>query len=208
MDGIVVFSYAEDKPSRDVLVRLVERHNAKGNRAISFHLGTPEIKDGYGNIKKMCPAFLDMAKAGLYSFVLTDLDRWECPATLIRNWFFSGKTGSFPLPKEIVFRVAVREVEAWLMADKEAFANFLGIPPANFADAPDSLPDPKQFLLNAVRRKATKKTILAMLPKGNASIGPEYNDNLCEFINTCWSIDRACARSQSLRRAVAALERI
>ncbi len=208
MDAIFFRSFVEDAPSRDVLIKLVEWHNRAGGRALSFLPGSPSVEGGCGKIRVKCPSFLRMAASGQYTLVLTDLDRTECAVTRIRDWFFSGQASASALPKQVMFRVAVREVEAWLMADKEGFSQFLGISPANFVSDPESLPDPKRFLLDVVERKAGKKKIREMLPTGRASIGVGYNKNLCEFIKEHWSIERASSRAHSLRRAVAALGRI
>ncbi len=208
MDEIRVFSYVEDEPSKHVLIKLVERHNQTGGRMVLFHPGFPSVTGGFGQIKKKCDAFLRMADADRHTLLLTDLDNAECPATLIKDWFFVGGDNTAVLPPQVIFRVAVREVEAWLMADKDDFAKFLGISSSNFADAPETLPDPKQFFLNVLRRKATRKKIRDMLPTGKAHIGVAYNEKLCEFINNFWSIDRACAKAPSLQKALSALGRL
>jgi hypothetical protein len=208
MNPIHVYSYVEDAPSREVLIKLVQEHNRSGGRKVEFKPGFPRVTPGVGNIRKMCGAFLNMAATKQHTLVLTDLDAHECPATLIRDWFFPDSSVMRVLPPQVVFRVAVREVESWLMADKDAFARFLGVASANFAGAPEMLSDPKQSLLNVLRHKATKKKIRDMIPTGRAHIGPTYNENLCEFITTTWSVERACANAPSLRRALSALGRV
>jgi len=94
------------------------------------------------------------------------------------------------------------------MADRDAWANYIEIAPANFAEQPDELPDPKQFLLNVIRSKGKKKRHKNMLPRGSAHVGPIYNEVLCDFINTTWSPARASENSPSLRRAIDALMRL
>ncbi len=208
MDALFVRSFVEDRPSKEALLKLVERHNRTGCRPVAFFPGFPEVKNGFGNIKAKCSAFLNLAAGDQYTLILTDLDTAECPATLVRDWFFSGKSVAPTLPKQVIFRVAVREVEAWLMADREGLAKFLGISPANFGNEPEALPDPKRFLLDVIHRKARKQWIRDMLPAGRAGIGPGYNENLCAFIKNHWSIDRACLQAPSLQRAVNALARV
>ncbi|MCP4714049.1 MAG: hypothetical protein GY868_02945 [Deltaproteobacteria bacterium] len=163
---------------------------------------------GAGAIKAKAPVFQKMAKAGLYTFVLTDLDSEECAATLIRNWFAIPKGQFINLPIEVSFRVAVCEVESWIMADRDAFAQFLGIAKVNFPLTPDDLLDPKQHLFNILRRKGLKKWHKEMLPKGSSHIGPLYNEILCEFIVRKWSPMRAAKLSPSLKRAFVALQRL
>ena len=50
-------------------------------------------------------------------------------------------------------RIAVRSIEAWLMADRGKMAQFLKIPAANFPQNPDTEKDPKRFLIDLIRRK-------------------------------------------------------
>ena len=104
--------------------------------------------------------------------------------------------------------MAVREVEAWLLADREAFAQFMAIPQANFSGSPDEIPDPKLYLLNVIRRKGRKAWHREMLPRGHAHIGPGYNEALCQFIADVWNPERAARRSPSLKRAMNALRRM
>src|SRR5580658_9308992 len=70
--------------------------------------------------------------------VVVDLDRdAECAAALVADWL--------PQPAQLMcFRVAVRELESWLLADAEALAAFLGIRRALIPGGPDLLGDPKQ----------------------------------------------------------------
>jgi hypothetical protein len=160
---------------------------------------------GYGAIKSNCEAFLKMAKRGIYLFILTDLDTAECACSLIRSWFSIPKNDDVVLPPQCIFRVAVREVESWIIADHEAWASFIGIPATNFSTQPDQLEDPKRHLLNVIRRKGRKKIHREMLPQGAAQIGPRYNEILCNFVESSWEPERAAKRSPSLERALQSL---
>lgn len=210
MPDIYCYSFVEDEPSAEVARRLVANRNAARQTKLCFCDGHPVVKGGYGNIKKMAPdAFLNMAHAGLHTFILTDLDTTDCPPTLIRDWFNIPQNQPIALPPEVVFRVPVREVESWLLADHDAFANFMGIPKANFASKPDELPDVKQHLLNIIADKGLRKWHKDMRPQANtASIGPLYNEKLCEFIHENWDPARAATNSPSLDRAIEALKRL
>ncbi len=208
MSDITVFSFVEDAPSKEILIRIVEKHNLQSGRRLVFYKGFPSIMGGFGEIKKKCGAFMNMALAGQYTLLLTDLDTTDCPMTLIRQWFFSGREDSCRLPHQVIFRVAVREVEAWIMADKEGLSEYLGISKTNFVDDPESLSDPKKFLINVLRQKARTKKIRDTIPKGTAAIGPMYNANLCQFVRDAWSPENACLRAPSLLRAFNALKRL
>jgi hypothetical protein len=89
-------------------------------------------------------------KAGAYNhaaafspwLLLVDLDREECAPTLRDAWL--------PSPAKLMcFRVAVREVEAWLLGDRDRMAQFLGVAPAKIGQVPDSLDDPKRTIIDS-----------------------------------------------------------
>lgn len=185
--------------------KLVDYCNANGRISpLEFYQGFPENKRGCGNLKKLIPAICNMAKANLHTFILTDLDSTECAPELIRQWFnIREKTPK--IPDHILFRVAKREVEAWLLADGKGLSSFLEIPATNFPTEPDTIEDPKQCLLNIIRSKGRKKFHREMLPEKNAHVGPEYNVRLCQFVQKEWNITIAREKSESLSRTVTAL---
>ncbi len=149
-----------------------------------------------------------MAKTGIYTFIITDLDNRRCAGMMIREWFSIPSPQPISLPMELLFRIAVREVESWILADRKAWAKYIKIPVDNWPRTPDQLADPKQYLLNVIRSKGRKKAHKEMLPLGTAHIGPRYNEILSEFIASQWSPPRAAALSPSLKRSIDALCRI
>jgi hypothetical protein len=151
---------------------------------------------GCSYIKKKIIGFNNGAKVIPY-FVLTDLDENECAPALIREWLPNGKHPN------LFFRVAVREVEAWLMADRSSFANFLGIEPKIIPlDIDRQIPDPKKFLLDLTRRSRRKDLQIDLLPKkgSTARVGPNYNRALISFLNEHWQLKEAIKYSDSLKR--------
>jgi len=128
--------------------------------------------------------------------LLTDLDRSSCPSALIQDWL-----GEHRQPKDLVLRIAVREIEAWLLADHEAMRRLLGNQ-GSFPVDPDALPDPKQRLLELAKhaKRDVRQDLVA--EKGTiAAQGIAYNSRLCEFVARDWDPRRASIRSESLRRA-------
>ena len=68
-------------------------------------------------------------------FLLTDLNSSEdCPPGLIHSWIKGSINPRF------FFRVAVMEVESWLMADRTGFASFLSIPIHRIPFSTDDIP--------------------------------------------------------------------
>jgi hypothetical protein len=133
--------------------------------------------------------------------VVVDLDRdAECPAALVANW----------LPQRahlMCFRVAVRELESWLLADTEALAGFLGICKILIPARPDQLDDPKQVLvsLGEKARRAEIRRDLVPRPASGRSIGPGYTSRMLEFVQDHWRPAAAEINSDSLRRCRARL---
>jgi hypothetical protein len=127
--------------------------------------------------------------------VLTDLDRQPCPRALIDSWL-----GKRRQPQNLLLRVAVHEVEAWLLADHEAIQHLFG-KTARLPPNPDVLVDPKQQLLQLAQRG--KRRIRDQLVASTGTIaaqGLAYNSRLCDFVRSEWCPERASIRSESLRR--------
>jgi hypothetical protein len=101
----------------------------------------------------------------------------------------------------LLFRVAVREIEAWLIADHEGIITLFGPRVSKVAENPDLLADPKRAILHYAK-KAPRDIREDILPQRNAIAltGLGYNRRLQDFVRTGWNPDRAAARSDSLRR--------
>jgi hypothetical protein len=160
-------------------------------------LGLKLRKNGNGYLRSRMPNFRQMAQREPI-LVITDLDRIHCAPQLIEQWI-----GLDPLPDRLLLRVAVREIESWLLADREGFANFLGISPAVMPQNPEILPDPKNFLLNIAKRARRNVRSELIVSRGSvAGQGLGYNRTLSQFVRDHWDIDAARQCSDSLRRAV------
>lgn len=160
-------------------------------------------RNGYGYLKTRIGAFNQMAKTVMPVLLVTDLDRWTCPPELIADWLPSGSD------PRLLFRVAVRETESWLLADRHAFAEFLGIPTVVVPERPDDLVDPKAALLKLVRKAKRRDLKQDILPARGVSfpVGLGYNDRLIRFVREGWDSRRAAQVSVSLARAVAPVAR-
>jgi hypothetical protein len=159
---------------------------------------------GFGKIKKNILAYNNAAKYG-YFFVVTDLDKdkYECAPILINEWLPSRQNS------QLIFRVAVREVESWLLADKKNFASFFSVSPDLIPLSPDIIPDPKQLVISLARKSRKQSIKEAIIPLDKyASIGPGYNHEFCDFINNHWNIASARRHSPSLEKAIRAFERV
>jgi hypothetical protein len=107
----------------------------------------------------------------------------------------------------LLVRLAVPELESWLIADGTAMARFLRVSPARMPSNPDSLPDPKRTLVNLARSSTSTRISGGMVPRTgiSAMVGPEYQALMTEFIEDVWSPRRASKHSDSLARALIVL---
>jgi hypothetical protein len=185
----------EDVLSEEVLRRLLRETKRP------FSLGAVYGKTGSGFIRARIDKYNQAARTSPF-LILTDLDRTECPPSLIAEWF------EHEIHANLIFRVAVREVEAWLMADRRAFARLLGIAQNLVPAFPDRVKDPKQRLIALARKspKARIKSAIVPEPGLTMPIGPGYNTTLAEFVRTRWSPEHARKCSNSLQRAIDAME--
>jgi len=147
---------------------------------------------------------LNKTAKGLPVLLLTDLDvPTRCPPELIREWIGG------PHSVGLVFRVAVMEVESWIMADRKAFAALLGVSCQRVPREPDTLRDPKREVVSLARRCRNRalREELVPAPGATTAVGPGYNPRLSRFIREDWNPARAAQVSPSLRRALLALQR-
>jgi hypothetical protein len=168
-----------------------------------LRLGNVYGRQGKGQLLKRLSGYME---ASIHSpwFVLLDLDTdAECaPAFLDQH-------ASIP-PVTLCLRVAVREVESWIMADRSPFARFMGVSGASVPGDPDELDDPKQTLVNLAQSSRSREIRNGIVPTpgGHRTEGPLYTTLLTEFVEDRWSPGRAATRSPSLTRCLAALERL
>ncbi|OJW14686.1 MAG: hypothetical protein BGO49_16995 [Planctomycetales bacterium 71-10] len=158
---------------------------------------------GFGYLRSRMPNFCEMASR-VPVVVLTDLDAAACPSSLIRDWL-DGR----PQPDGLILRVAVREIEAWLLADHEGLsALFNRTKSLKAPHQPDDVADPKRELLRLAEKHAPKDVRLDLVPgKGTeARQGLGYNDRLCPWVRDVWDPGAARRRSPSLDRAMVRLE--
>lgn len=155
---------------------------------------------GFGALKKGMDKFREASRF-LPHIVLTDLDRYPCPPALLDNW------GATQLPANFLFRIAVREVEAWLLADRVGIADFLYIDLQKVPQTPETEDDPKRTLINLARKSRKRRLSQEIVPAtGSAApIGPLYNLHFTTFVNTRWDIEQARQGAPSLNRTLARL---
>lgn len=102
------------------------------------------------------------------------------------------------------FRIAVRASESWLLADRQAIADFLSVSIALIPPLPENEPVPKQLMIRIAGRSRRRAIREGMVPaQGDSSkIGPEYTSMLAEYARERWDPRQASERAPSLRRAL------
>jgi hypothetical protein len=184
----------EDELSETLLKKLCSSANP------NLEIGAVRNTSGFGQIKKNLAAFNNLARLKPV-IVLTDLDKANCAVELMDEWF----SGLMRHPR-LTFRVAVREIESWVIADRERFARFLGIQINLVPPYPDQLEDPKKTVLQLAQASPSRSLKKALLPAGRtARIGPGYNDVMSEFVGSKWRAGVARSNSPSLHRAMTAV---
>jgi hypothetical protein len=195
MPDICVNLVFEDSLSGSVLQRLLSQSRQK------YLVGSVHRSGGFGWIKSKITGFNQSAK-GMPYLILTDLDVCECAPTLIRQWL------AVPKDPNLLFRVAVREVEAWLLGCREQFAAFLGVQENRIPVDVDAIQNPKEFVVALSRRSKKRDIRLDLVPEegSTAKVGRNYNGRLMHFVQDSWDPAVASSCSPSLRRTIDALD--
>lgn len=145
--------------------------------------------------------FVDIARYIGPSLVITDLDRADaCPVDLVRDW-----TNGLPAVPDFLMRVAVLEIEAWIIADRQAIAEWLGISVDVVPRNPEEALDPKRELIELARRsrkRDLREALIRGLPDGLFRPGPGYNSYLERFVSQNWEPERARLITPSLDRTI------
>ncbi len=183
---------AEDLLSMAVVRRLVDEIRPE----LTIHVSLPTRGRSYLEKKA---ASLNQTARTVPVFMVVDLDRPEpCPAELIASCLHA------PPSPNLLFRVAVMEIEAWVLADRDHFAAFLGVPVHRIPRNADEIAQPKELVVNLARRSRHKdiREDLVPRPGGTASVGPAFNARLLAYVARQWDCRRAVHASPSLERAV------
>jgi len=195
MNGPIPINLAVEDPLSDGVCRKLLYSSGK-----EFAIGATFSRGGFGYLKKTIRGF-NKAARGTPFLVLTDLDNAECAPKLQRDWLNAEKHPN------LIFRVAVREVESWLLSHRDAFSAFLGISKRLIPQTVDEVMNPKELLL-ALASKCRKRELRTdLLPRKNSTTkqGPNYNGRLIEFVQHDWDPVEASKSSQSLKRALASI---
>lgn len=178
-----------------VLRRLVEH--------VGGQTGTVYGRKGKSYLRQRIGGFNQAARYSPWVVVVDLNAEADCAPALCAEWLPD------PAPN-LCFRVAIREVEAWLLADGETLARFLGIAEGSVPSDPESLDRPKESMVRLSRRSRKSAIRKDMVPRRDSgrAVGPAYTSRLIEFASTEWRPAVAAKRSNSLKRAIRCLQRL
>lgn len=146
-------------------------------------------------------------------FLLTDLDNYDCPPSLVTDWL-----GGQPVNPQLLFRVAKDEAESWLMSDREGFSKWLQIdidliPTPSIIDNKTGAIElvfpykPSLYMMLTMASKSSNKELKEYLtPVKGAKKGPGYNSAILPYIKDKWDIENAAKNSESLARTIQRLQ--
>lgn len=166
-------------------------------------LGTVYGKQGKEFLRGKIQAYNNAARHGRW-IVLVDLDHEaDCAPRLREAWLSN-------IAPHLCFRIAVREVEAWLLADAETLAPSLRVRRNQVPADPEALRSPKTAMVQLANRSRRSSVRQDMMPrKGSGrAVGPAYTSTLTEYVRNCWRPDVAARNAESLRRSIACLEQL
>lgn len=188
----------EGSPDEYVARRLLDEVGLSARRV--FSLG------GKTNMDPKLPGYNRSAAHSPW-LVLRDLDHDDVHQCIpnLRSSLLGG-----PPASGMCFRLAVREVESWLMADVDNCASFLGVGRKSMPLEVESRNAPKQDLINLARKSRKRDIREGMVPPADSRrrVGPEYTALLREFVQSSWDPQAARSNAPSLDRAMRCLERL
>ncbi|MEM9291530.1 MAG: hypothetical protein AAGD01_07615 [Acidobacteriota bacterium] len=176
-------------------------------KEVGLEYGTTYPRGGWNALEKKFTSFNKTAQ-GMPVLALLDfmepksLYNAPCPGDLVEKLV--------PLRHpNFLLRIVVREIESWLLADRERLSDFLSIQPNHIPSAPELENDPKQTLVKLASTSRRKEIRTDLVPqKGtSASQGPGYNSRMAEFVINQWRPREAAKRAPSLSRCLTALRR-
>jgi len=160
---------------------------------------------GKDNLLKKLPGYNRSAHDRPW-FVLIDLDRsFACAPEALKKW----------LPERsemMIFKIAVRSIESWLMADRENFAKFFRVPLKSIPESPDDLENPKKRIIQLMEKSSSSIIRNDMIPTRGSGrkVGKLYSTQIQRFLmpgDTYWQLEKAMLHSESLSKCITNIRR-
>lgn len=194
--AVVPISFVVEGDVDDAVVRRM---------ALSIEVPVHEVfvRNGKPAVLRGLPGFNASAQSRPW-FVQIDLDHdAPCPGAYVKKLL--------PRPsRHMQFRVAVRAVESWLMADRHGLSTFFRTRTSDIPHNPDLELDPKGAIITLAARSRTRIVRDGVPPRSGSGrrTGELYSALLIEFSRDHWNVNAARRNSASLDRAVMRLEEL
>jgi hypothetical protein len=158
-------------------------------------------RQGVDYIDKKIEGFNRLAQ-GTPILTLVDLMdvNLDCPVEIVQKW----------LPhrhEQMLLRFVVREIESWILADRESISRFFGVRMPLIPHHPEDLKDPKATLVELASnsKKEGLKSAIVPPPEAMNDEGPAYTSRMQRFVRNQWSPIDAMENAPSLRRCIRAV---
>ena len=150
--------------------------------------------NGKGVIDRDIKKYWEAARVLPY-VIFRDLDQdgEGCPVTL-RAELVEHTPGESP---DLLIRIVDQCIESWILADRQGVAEFCE---RSIASVRPRDSRPKDHLLRLFQKSQFKDAVSR--EGGKLAFGPAYTIHLQRLMTDHWSIERAAAESDSLRRAL------
>lgn len=150
--------------------------------------------NGKGVIDRDIKKYWEAARVLPY-VIFRDLDQdgEGCPVTL-RAELVEHTPGESP---DLLIRIVDQCIESWILADRQGVAEFCE---RSIASVRPRDSRPKDHLLRLFQKSQFKDAVSR--EGGKLAFGPAYAKHLQRLMTDHWSIERAAAESDSLRRAL------
>lgn len=166
-------------------------------------VGPVHVAGGKVRLDERIPGYVAASRHGPW-LVLRDLDTdADCAPALLQALVPAHGP-------HLLFRIPVRQLESWLLADREAMARFLSVTLNRIPPNPDGLLDPKVAVIDAARRSRRAQLRRDMVPEPDSGmkVGRGYVGHMTDFIMSAWRPRVGARYSDSLRRALVAFDRL
>lgn len=163
---------------------------------LGISVGTVYGKKGVGYIIEKADGF---SVRGQYSPILILADLADVGVACAVD----ARDKLVPTPQPMTLtRLAVREIESWLVASRQELAGYLGVSIARVPSDPDDLVDAKQAFINVARSSPRTRLRNMIVPQPGVSsvVGTGYVDAFAEFMSVHWSLDSAASNSPSFAK--------
>ena len=185
----------EGAVDRDVLVRVLSERG--------LPIGPVYETGGKAKLDRRLAGYVAAARFGPW-VVQRDLDAdAACPPALVARLVPVRIPG-------LNLIVPVRQTESWLLADRAAFAAFLGLATAAMPENPESLADAKAEVVRLAGRSRRRAIRAGMVPSPGSGrkVGRDYGGLLAGFVAEAWNPDRAVRDgARSLAKFIERIER-